>query len=69
MSFNKIIIISTVKIYKSDLVKYDLSKYFPSSKFEIWDLNLIFNKRNSIPKTIEVKKKTNLIRDKRQLKK
>ena len=45
MAFNRVIVISTVKIFKSDLVKYDLSKYFPVSKFEIWDLSLIFNKK------------------------
>ncbi len=44
MSFKKVISISAVKIIKSELVKYDLKKFFPKSKFEIWDLGDYFYK-------------------------
>ena len=47
MTFNKIISISTVHIIKSELIKFDLKKYFPSSNFEIWDLGDYFH-RNKI---------------------
>ena len=44
MTFNKIISISTVHIIKSELIKFDLKKYFPSSNFEIWDLGDYFHR-------------------------
>ena len=44
MSFKKVISISAIKIIKSELIKYDLKKFFPKSKFEIWDLGDYFYK-------------------------
>ena len=44
MNFNKIISISSVHIVKSELIKFDLKKYFLNSNFEIWDLGNYFYK-------------------------
>ena len=44
MTFNKIISISSVHIVKSELIKFDLKKYFQNSNFEIWDLGNFFHK-------------------------
>jgi hypothetical protein len=45
MTFNKIISISAVNIIKSELIKFDLKKYFRKSDFEIWDLGDYFYKK------------------------
>lgn len=44
MIFSNIISISSVHIVKSELIKFDLKKYFKNSNFEIWDLGDYFYK-------------------------
>lgn len=50
MIFKNIISISSVHIVKSELIKFDLKKYFQNSNFEIWDLGDYFykNKINNL---------------------
>ena len=58
MSFNKIISISSVHIVKSELIKFDLKKYFQNSNFEIWDLGNYFYKHKI--KFLNSKEKINI---------
>lgn len=58
MPFKKIISISAVNIIKSELIKYDLKKYFKKSQFEIWDLGDFFYKKKI--KSLNTKDKINI---------
>lgn len=57
MIFKNIVSISTVNITKSELLKYDLKKFFIKSNFEIWDLSDFFykNKKRYLNKNDKLK--------------